>query len=693
MLPDTWPKPGPDRWQCPSASMPADVLTRGTGRRRDPLLRVADALEQDLRATLSGEVRFDKASRALYSTDASVYQIEPRGVVIPRSRDDVEAAVTIAARHGVSITPRGGGTSQAGQSIGDGLVLDTSKYLNRVLGDRSRRAHRPRRARRGPRRTEPPAQAARPALRPRRQLVEPRHRGRHDGQQLERRPLGALRQDHRPRPLRSRWCSPTARRRRWPRSRRRRSPRPRAATRFWRGRCATCRPWLAPHAGEIDRRFPKVLRRVGGYNLDAFVDPAVPVDLSRLMVGSEGTLGFITEATVGLVPLPAVKALVTLEFDDLLDALAATPRVLTHRPSAVEVMDDFILSHARGHATLDAALRADRARRPSRRSCAWSSTTTTSTRWCRGWRLASATSPAPSPGCRARRLLDAVAQARVWHLRESALGLSMAMKGDAKAISFVEDTAVAPERLRDYIARFQQLVARHGTVAGVYAHASVGCLHVRPVVNLKTAERRGAVRGHRPRRRRPGARVRRRALGRARRRAGARRLQREDVRDDALPGLSHRQAHLRPAGAVQSGPHRRHAADHVAPALRPGLSHAGAAHATSTSAPTAAWAAPWKLAAASAPAARRARARCARRYMATRDEAHSTRGRANVLRLAMTGQLGPHGLDDPGAARSARPVPRVPRLQERVPDERGHGPHQERGAGRSVASATARRPR
>ena len=95
--------------------------------------RVADALEQDLRATLSGEVRFDTASRALYSTDASVYQIEPRGVVIPRSRDDVAAAVTIAARHGVPITPRGGGTSQAGQAIGEGLVLDTSKYLNRVL--------------------------------------------------------------------------------------------------------------------------------------------------------------------------------------------------------------------------------------------------------------------------------------------------------------------------------------------------------------------------------------------------------------------------------------------------------------------------------------------------------------------------------------------------------------------------------
>ena len=91
------------------------------------------ALEADLRKALAGEVRFDRATRALYATDASVYQIEPLGVVLPRSRDDVEAAVTVAARYGVPITPRGGGTSQAGQSIGAGLVLDTSKYLNRVL--------------------------------------------------------------------------------------------------------------------------------------------------------------------------------------------------------------------------------------------------------------------------------------------------------------------------------------------------------------------------------------------------------------------------------------------------------------------------------------------------------------------------------------------------------------------------------
>jgi Fe-S oxidoreductase/FAD/FMN-containing dehydrogenase len=241
------------------------------------------------------------------------------------------------------------------------------------------------------------------------------------------------------------------------------------------------------HAAEIERRFPKVLRRVGGYNLDAFVDPARPVDLTRVMVGSEGTLGFIVEARIGLVPLPAYKAVLTIEFDDLLEALGATPLVLTHGPSAVEVMDDFILSHARGHAALEAQRRSmvardgsallcvefygDRAEEPAVKMLA-----------------VERDLKAADYHCRVRHVTDANIQARIWSFREAALGLSTAMKTDGKAISFVEDTAVAPERLRNYIERFLRIVRRHRTKAGVYAHASVGCLHVRPVVNLKTAE-------------------------------------------------------------------------------------------------------------------------------------------------------------------------------------------------------------
>ena len=190
------------------------------------------------------------------------------------------------------------------------------------------------------------------------------------------------------------------------------------------------------------------------------------------------------EAKLRLIDLPRAKAVLVVQFDHLLDALGATPAILAHQPAAVEVMDEFILSSTKLNpeasrlrdflsgdppailiieffgdsaselpAKLD-ALEADLRHR--------------------------------NLGCHYHRATDAAEQARIWKLRTLALGLSMAEKGDAKAISFVEDTAVAPEHLRDYIAEFQQIIARHGTTAGIYAHASVGCLHVRPVINLKT---------------------------------------------------------------------------------------------------------------------------------------------------------------------------------------------------------------
>ena len=189
----------------------------------------------------------------------------------------------------------------------------------------------------------------------------------------------------------------------------------------------------------------------------------------------------------------------------------------------------------------------------------------------------------------------------------------MAEKGDAKAISFVEDTAVAPERLRDYIAEFLTVIARHGTTAGVYAHASVGCLHVRPVINLKTEEGVRQLRGDRRRGRRPGAQVRRRPLRRARRRPGPQSLSGEDVRPRALPGVSRDQAHLRPAQPAQSRQDRRCPAARVEPAIMGPRIARRRCRRRSTSRPTAAWRGPRNCVPASASAARNAAGRCARR--------------------------------------------------------------------------------
>ena len=446
---------------------------------------MAAAIQRELEKAIDGEVRFDKVSRALYSTDASVYQIEPLGVVIPRSAEAVVRAVEIAARHGVPITPRGGGTSQAGQSIGAGLVLDTSKHLNRVIEinpdqrwarvepgvvlDELNAQLRPHNLRFAPdvssasRATVGGMMAnnssgARSVLYGKTidHVIEQRV-VLSDGQLAHFRPLDAGA---------------------WQRAREGDSIEARAYRAI---------PDLGQrHAAEIDRRFPKVLRRVGGYNLDEFVDPSRPVDLTRIMVGSEGTLGFIVDARIRLVALPAQKSVMTIEFDHLLDALGATPLILEHQPSAVEVMDDFILSHAKGHAILNAQRQAMLTADGSALLCVEFYGETIDelrTRMSALERDLAAVSPR-----QVRQVLDPQAQARIWSFREAALGLSTATTSDGKAISFVEDTAVAPDKLRDYIERFIAIVKRHGTTAGVYAHASVGCLHVRPVVNLKTAD-------------------------------------------------------------------------------------------------------------------------------------------------------------------------------------------------------------
>ena len=441
-------------------------------------------LQRELESAIDGEVRFDGVSRALYSTDASVYQIEPLGVVIPKSPEAVIRAIGIAARHGVSITPRGGGTSQAGQSIGAGLVMDTSKYLNRILEinpderwarvepgvvlDELNAALRPYNLRFAPdvssasRATVGGMMAnnssgARSVLygktidhvREQRVVLA-------DGAVAHFRPVDAAAREH-----------------------------------VVIGDSIEARAYRAipelgiRHAAEIERRFPKVLRRVGGYNLDAFVDPARPIDLTRIMVGSEGTLGFIVDARISLVPLPAQKVVLTIEFDHILDALGAAPVVLKHGPSAVEVMDDFILSHARENASLDAQRRSMIQRDGSSLLCVEFYGDHLDELIPR---MEAVTSDLGGAGftCRFRHVIDPAKQARIWSFREAALGLSTAMRGDAKAISFVEDTAVAPEKLRAYIERFIKIVQRHRTTAGIYAHASVGCLHVRPVVNMKT---------------------------------------------------------------------------------------------------------------------------------------------------------------------------------------------------------------
>ncbi len=470
------------------------------------------SLRAALANAVKGEVRFERLDRALYSTDASVYQIVPIGVVLPKSSDDIVATVKTCARFGVPITARGGGTSQAGQSIGPGVILDSSKHFNRILETNA--AERWVRVEPGcvlddlNQHVRPHGLQFAPDISTANRatiggMVANNSSGTHsvilgktidhvlelkvvlaDGAVVHARPLSDAEIEEK-------------------------SRQPNREGEIYR----VVQRLAVEHADEIERRYPKILRRVGGYNLDRYGDQSsftfrarssqtgdvstagnerarnvnsTQFNLADIFVGSEGTLGIVVEAKLRLVELPKAKALLVVQYAGLLDALAATPAILEHGPAAVEVMDRFILDCTKlnpeasrlrdfiqgdpgailiiefyGERADDLPPRLDALEKSLR---------------------------ALNKECRCHAATDAAAQARIWKLRTLALGLSMAEKGDAKAISFVEDTAVAPERLRDYIDEFLQTIARHGTKAGVYAHASVGCLHVRPIVNLKTAD-------------------------------------------------------------------------------------------------------------------------------------------------------------------------------------------------------------
>lgn len=438
------------------------------------------ALERELKASIEGEVRFDKISRALYSNDASVYQIEPAGVVVPRHREDLILTVEICRRFRCSITMRGGGTSQAGQAIGEGIVVDTSKYFHRLL-EVNAEEHWVR-VEPGIVLDELNAQLAGLGLRfaP---DISTASRATVGGMMANnssgaRSVLYGKTIDHVLEQVVMLSDGSIAHFREIPREEIPVGESLEAAC------YRTVLRLALEHAGEIERRYPKVLRRVVGYNLDEFTDASKPVNLAKMMVGSEGTLGVVLEAKLRLVPLPKAKAVMVIEFADLLEALSATPVILRHGPSAVEVMDRAILDNTRQNAALDRIRKSFIAGDPGATLCVEFYGDQKEDLPPR-LRALEETLRANKFGYRYRVETDPAEQARIWSLREAALGLSMAMKEDAKSIPFVEDTAVPPERLSEYIARFLKILSAHETKAGIYAHASVGCLHVRPVINMK----------------------------------------------------------------------------------------------------------------------------------------------------------------------------------------------------------------
>ncbi len=440
-------------------------------------------LERRLRAEAVGDVRFDAFTRGRYATDASHYQIMPLGVVVPRTIEEAKRAIAICRSEGVAVTPRGGGTSQAGQTVNETVVIDCSRHLKRVLSvDAAARCA-----------------AVEPGI-----VLDDLNRALKptglwfpvDISTASRATIGGM--------VGNNSCG--ARSLRYGNTRENviavdamladgtaahfgalDDPRTNVPAELTRDLLAIA----AREAGEIERRFPKVQRRVGGYNLDAIVPGKNDINLAHLLVGSEGTLAFSTQIELKLSPVLGRRAVGAVHFGSFHAAMAAAQHIVKLNPIAVELIDRTMLGLARDIAifkpTVDAFLRGDpeailfvefaedEAENLRRLKAlgeligdlglAWDKS---GTQW--GGVV---------------EVLDPKLQQSINEVRTAGLNIMMSMKEAGKPISFVEDCAVPLEHLADYTARLTEVFERNGTRGTWYAHAAVGCLHVRPVLNLR----------------------------------------------------------------------------------------------------------------------------------------------------------------------------------------------------------------
>ena len=439
---------------------------------------------EDLNRLIAGEVRFDKMSRVLYSTDASIYEIEPVGVVIPKNAEDVIAVVETANKYGVSVLPRGGGTSLGGQTVGHSIVMDFSKYMNSVVEVNEEEQWV---------RTQPGIvlDVLNQRLRGTGLLFAP------DPSTSNRGNVGGA--------LGNNSCG--------------------AHSVMWgktvdnvreldvvlsNGRRAQfgdldgaqleARMRVDGLEGDIYRRlfeigeanreeiiarYPKIQRRVSGYNLDEFVG-GMGFNMARFVVGSEGTLLTVTEAKLKLVPRPKVTALGVLHCDDLIESMDATVAALELQPAAVELIGSMIIRQAksnRAYSRITDFIEGD----PEALLAIELAGDTEAEVRTKMDHLGDALARR-NLGYTFLKLTRPEDQEKVWDVRKAGLGLMMNVPGDAKPLPFVEDCAVAPEHLPDFVRKFDDIVTSNGTEAGYYGHASVGCLHIRPLINLKDRE-------------------------------------------------------------------------------------------------------------------------------------------------------------------------------------------------------------
>ena len=448
---------------------------------------VSETLARRLRAETAGDVLFDAPSRGRYATDASIYQIMPVGVLVPKSESDVAVAIDIARDLKVPVLPRGAGTSQCGQTTGAALVIDSSKYMRRLL-DVNIQARTARvepglaldhlNAQLRPHGLWFPVDVSTSAQATLGGMAGNNSCGSRsiaygnmvhnvlgigarlsDGSQVQFGPVAGL-----------------------------------------SGKAAEISAFVRSlalrHQGEIERNWPKVLRRVAGYNLDIFQNQNErpytadgSVNLAHLLVGSEGTLAYTKDLTLLLAELPRAKALGVINFPTFHAAMDAAQHIVKLGPTAVELVDRVMINLSLANPAFRSTIQTALIGEPVAILLVEFSGNDKTAQTRKLAELAALMGDLGLPGS-VVELVDDVPQKNLWEVRKAGLNIMMSLKGDGKPVSFIEDCAVPLEHLAAYTAALSEVFARHGTRGTWYAHASVGTLHVRPILDMR---RGGAV--------------------------------------------------------------------------------------------------------------------------------------------------------------------------------------------------------
>jgi FAD/FMN-containing dehydrogenase/Fe-S oxidoreductase len=455
-----------------------------------PSNEVSEALARRLRAETEGEVMFDAGSRGRYATDASIYQIMPVGVLVPRSERDIAVAIDIARDLKVPVLPRGGGTSQCGQTTGAALVIDTSKHFRKLLAvDAGQRtatvepgivldhlnAHLKPLGLWYPVDVSTSAQATLGGMAGNNSCgsrsiaygnmvhnVLGASAWLSDGEVVEFGPVAGLGA--------------------------------RAA-----GIAEHVRQLAIQQRAEIASRWPKVMRRVAGYNLDIFDNQSEKpytadgsVNLAHLLIGAEGTLAFTRTLTLRLSELPRAKVLGVVNFPTFHAAMDAAQHIVKLGPTAVELVDRTMIELALANPAFRPTIAAALIGKPAAILLVEFSGDDKAALLPKLKSLVDLMGDLGLPGS-VVAMPDDVPQKALWEVRKAGLNIMMSLKGDGKPVSFIEDCAVPLERLAEYTDALTEVFAKHGSRGTWYAHASVGTLHVRPILDMRSGGSAGGA--------------------------------------------------------------------------------------------------------------------------------------------------------------------------------------------------------